>query len=102
MIPNHPRFLEAIKEHRKVRVTFHPSHDNGVHESVCAPMDYGSGGEIPDGEDSYWLWDYGNTGNHTLKLESQQIVEMQVLGEEFNPGYRHGAFQLSGGCHART
>jgi len=49
-------------------------------------MDYGPGGEMADGLNRYWLWDYtSNTGIHILGLMPQQIVDLQVLGEEFNP-----------------
>jgi hypothetical protein len=49
-------------------------------------MDYGAGGEIRDGLNRYWLWDSSsNTGAHILGLVSQQIVDLQVLDEEFDP-----------------
>ena len=86
MIPNHPRFLEAISEKKKVSVRFYSKADSGVLDRVCAPMDYGPGGEIQDGLNRYWLWDYtSNPGTHTLGLLPQQIVDLQVLGEGFDP-----------------
>jgi hypothetical protein len=49
-------------------------------------MDYGLGGENPDGLNRYWLWDYtSNTGMNTLGLVPQQILDLQVLGEVFDP-----------------
>jgi hypothetical protein len=57
-----------------------------VLDRVCAPMDYGPGGEINDGLNRYWLWDYlGDTGSHNLGLAPEQIVDLQVLGEGFDP-----------------
>jgi hypothetical protein len=86
MIANHPRFIEAINEKKKVWVRFYSPADNGVLERVCAPMDYGPGGEPPTGLHRYWLWDYtSNMDSHTLGLAPQQIIELQVLGEIFNP-----------------
>jgi len=86
MIPNHPRFIEAISDRKKVSVRFYSKADSGVLDRVCAPMDYGPGGEIQDGLNRYWLWDYrGTTGAHTLGLLPQQIVDLQVLGELFDP-----------------
>jgi hypothetical protein len=86
MIPNHPRFIEAIHEKKKVSVQFYSAADNGVLDRVCGPLDYGPGGGIPDGLNRYWLWDYSsNTGTHTLGLLPQQIVDLQVLGEVFDP-----------------
>jgi hypothetical protein len=86
MIPNHPRFIEALHAKKKVWVKFYSPVDNGILEHVCAPMDYGPGVEPPDGLHRYWLWDYTSTTEpHTLGLIPQQIVQLEVLGEEFNP-----------------
>jgi hypothetical protein len=86
MIPNHKQFIEAISEKKKVSLRYYSKADSGVLDRVCAPMDYGSGGEIQDGLNRYWLWDYAaNTNTHTLGLLPQQIVDLQVLGEVFNP-----------------
>jgi hypothetical protein len=86
MIPNHARFIEAIHAKRKVCVRFYSNADSGVQDRVCAPMDYGPEGELKDGMNRYWLWDYTRTtGSHTLVLRPQQILELQVLGEEFDP-----------------
>ena len=85
MIPNHPRFLEALNDKKKVSVRFFSKADNGVLDRVCAPISYGPG-ENGDGLNRYWLWDYASTtGEHTLGLVPQQIVELQVLGEMFDP-----------------
>jgi len=86
MIYNHAQFLEAIKEKRKVRVQFYSQPDSGVLDRVCAPMDYGLGSETNDGLNRYWLWDYAsNTGLNPLGLLPQQIEDLQVLGEPFDP-----------------
>jgi hypothetical protein len=86
MIPNHTSFIEAINEKKKVSVRFYSKPDSGVVDRICAPIDYGPGGEIADGLNRYWLWDYAsNTDSHILGLVPQQIVNMQVLGEVFDP-----------------
>ena len=86
MIPNHARFIEAIHGKKKVWVKYYSLVDNGVLEQVCAPLDYGPGSELPDGLHRYWLWDYtSTTGPHPLGLAPQQMVDLQVLGEVFNP-----------------
>ncbi len=86
MIPNHTQFIAAIREQKKVCVRFYSKPDSGVLDRVCAPMDYGPGGQFSDGLNRYWLWDYaGDAGSHTLGLVSQQIVDLQVLGEVFDP-----------------
>jgi len=86
MIPNHTQFLEGLKEKRKVRVKFYSKADSGVLDRVCAPLDYGPGIEPKDGLNRYWLWDYAtDTGDYTLGLVPQQIADLQLLGEVFDP-----------------
>jgi hypothetical protein len=86
MIPNHAEFLAAIHDHKKVWLRFYSTPDSGLLDRVCAPMDYGPGGGIEDGLNRYWLWDYAsNTGSHKLGLLPQQVVELRVLGDVFNP-----------------
>jgi hypothetical protein len=86
MIPNHAQFIEAITAKKKVCVRYYSKADSGVLDLVCAPMDYGPGGEIQDGLNRYWLWDYtSKAGTHSLGLLPGQIVDLQVLGEVFDP-----------------
>ena len=86
MIPNHEQFIEAIHEKKKVCVQYYSKADSGVLDRVCAPMDYGPGSWIKDGLNRYWLWDYAsNTGSHVLGLMPQQITDMQILTEAFDP-----------------
>jgi hypothetical protein len=50
-------------------------------------LDYGPGADSSDGLNRYWVWDYaGLPGAQTLGLVPQQIVELSVLGEGFDPG----------------
>jgi hypothetical protein len=86
MIPNHAHFMDALQVNRKVRVRFYSKADSGVLDRVCAPLDYGLGGEMNDGLDRHWVWDYASdSGSCTLGLVPQQIVSLQVLGEVFDP-----------------
>lgn len=85
MISNHTQFTAAIQDKKKVCVRFYSKPDSGVLDRVCAPMEYGPG-ENPDGLNRYWLWDYANeTGPKTIGLIPQQILDLQVLGEVFDP-----------------
>jgi hypothetical protein len=86
MIPNHTQFIEAIKAKKKVCVRFYSKADSGVIDLVCAPMDYGPRAGIPDGVNWYSLWDYtSNNGTHTLSFLPEQILDVRVLGELFEP-----------------
>lgn len=86
MIPNHQQFIEAIKEKKRVGLRFYSTADSEVIDLVCAPMDYGPGAGIPDGVNRYLLWDYtSNNGSHTLSLLPEQVLDLRVLGEVFDP-----------------
>ena len=85
MIPNHTQFTAAIADKKKVCVRYYSKPDSGVLDRVCAPMDYGPGENL-DGLNRYWLWDYVNeTGSHRIGLVPQQILDLQVLGDGFDP-----------------
>jgi hypothetical protein len=57
-----------------------------VIDLVCAPVDYGPGAGIHDVVNRYWLWDYtSNNGSHSLGLLPEQVLDLRVLGERFNP-----------------
>jgi hypothetical protein len=86
MIRNHKQFIEAIQEKKKVCLRLYSKADRGVIDLVCAPMDYGPGGGIQDGVNRYWLWDYtSNTGSPSLGLLPEQVLDVRVLGEVFDP-----------------
>jgi hypothetical protein len=94
MIPNHARFIEAIHGKKKVCVRFYSKADSGVLDRVCAPLDYGQGGGHKDGPNRYWFWDYaGNAEARVLGLVPEQITDLQVLGEVFDPSQMEAAFQ---------
>lgn len=86
MIPNHKEFIDAINEKKKVCLRFYSQADSGVIDLVCAPMDYGPGPGIKDVVNRYWLWDYtSNTGTPALGLLPEQVLDLRVLGELFDP-----------------
>lgn len=86
MIPNHPQFIEAINEKRKVRLRYYSQADSGGLDRVCAPMDYGPGAGFADGLNRYWLWDYaGMPKGRSLGLLPPEILDLHVLGEVFDP-----------------
>ena len=49
MIPNHAQFVEAVTEHKKVRIQYYSEADSGVVDRVCAAVDYGPGSATGDG-----------------------------------------------------
>jgi hypothetical protein len=86
MIPNHKQFIEAIQQKRRVALRFYSTADSQVIDLICAPMDYGATAEAPDGVNRYFLWDYtSNNGSHTLSLLAEQVLDIRVLGQVFDP-----------------
>lgn len=68
------KFIAAIKSKNKIRLHFFSKQDNGVLVRTCAPMD------------RLHVWDYdSDTKRHTLSLLPNQIVEIEVLEEKFEP-----------------
>jgi hypothetical protein len=87
MIPGHKQFIEAVHAKHKVCVRFYSAADSGVVDRVCAPLDYGTGGKFKDGLNRYLFWDYtSNAEPRVLGLVPQQITDLRVLGEAFDPG----------------
>jgi len=79
-------FIQAIREKRKVRLTFFSKEDGRNLTRVCAPMDFGPGRKIRDRRDRFWAWDYeSDTGQHTLGLPPEQVRTMVVLEDSFDP-----------------
>src|SRR4051794_3733368 len=86
MIPAHQHFLEALHAKQKVCVRFYSNADSGVIDRVCAPLDYGPGDAVADGLNRYWFSDPSSkVAPRTLGLLPDQILDLRVLGEVFDP-----------------
>ena len=83
MTTSHAKFLQAIEEQNKVRIEFYPKTGTEVLQLTCVPLEYGQGGEVQDGMDRYWFWDYSSNNTQILGLLPRQIVAFTVLDEEF-------------------
>jgi hypothetical protein len=86
MISNHAQFLTAIREKKLIRIVFYSQPDGGTVDRECAPLDYGPEPDAKDGVNRYWIWDPASTaGSNPLGLRPDQIVNVQVLGNDFDP-----------------
>jgi len=86
MIPNHAQFLDAIREKKLIRIVFYSRPDAGTVDRECAPLDYGPELGANDALNRYWIWDQANTaGTNPLGLLPDQIVNVHVLGKDFDP-----------------
>ena len=85
------RFIQSIRDKKKVRVTFYSKSDDMEITRLCAPMDYGPSQKknAKDLRDKFHLWDYESPGEnpfHNLSLPSDQIVNIEYTDILFNPG----------------
>jgi len=79
-------FIQAIREKRKVRLTFFSKEDGRPLTRLCAPMDYGPSRRAHDKSDRYHLWDYeSDSKQHNLPLLPAQVHQIEVLDETFDP-----------------
>ncbi|MGD1009958.1 MAG: hypothetical protein ABR951_07405 [Candidatus Aminicenantales bacterium] len=79
-------FIKAIREKKKVRISFYSEQDQTVLIKKCAPLDYGHRPDAKRKIDKYYLWDYeGEPRAHPLGLKPEQIETIKFLEESFNP-----------------
>lgn len=80
------RFIKAIETKCKVRVTFCGQADGERRVRKCAPMDYGPSRVAKEQNDRFHVWDYeSDSGPHQLSLNPDQIEEIELLQESFEP-----------------
>jgi len=79
-------FIQAISSKHRIRVTFYSKEDGGIIIRKCAPMDYGPSRRTKDKSDRFHMWDYeSDKGPHTLSLKPEQIHNIEILDETFDP-----------------
>jgi hypothetical protein len=79
-------FLNAIQTKQRIRLTFFSKEDGHRLIRKCAPLDYGPSRHAKDKSDRFHFWDYeSDTSQHVLSLLPKQIINMELLGESFDP-----------------
>lgn len=79
-------FIQAIYCKKKIKVSFYSKEDEEVIIRICAPMDYGPSRRTIDKSDRFHMWDYeSDTEHNTLSLKPEQISNIEVLEETFEP-----------------
>ena len=78
-------FMQAVKERRKVIVTYFSGEYNLHLTKLCVPLRYSppdAGGESA----FYYSWDSeGDVGGRVLALSSSQIIYLELGDETFDP-----------------
>lgn len=81
---HHNIFVEAIRDKRKVKLTFLSNERGNKTDKLCGPIFYCAS---VTGKDSgcYYLWDFdSDTDNEFLGLLPSQIVSMELTEEPFD------------------
>lgn len=82
---DHEKFMQAVKEKRKVILTYFSGEYNLNLTKLCVPLQYSPPGK---GQDSnyYYLWDSeADVGERALVLPPPQIMYMELGDDTFDP-----------------
>ena len=80
------KFIEAIQNKTKIKLTFFSKEDGYNITRLCAPMDFGPSRRAHNKDDRFHLWDYeSDKKNHVLSLLPNQIANMEFTEESFDP-----------------
>jgi hypothetical protein len=80
----HEVFVRALREKKKVKLTFFSREQGCNAEKVCGPIVY-SRPLARDDSDSYYFWDFDSgESEHLLCLSAPQIVSMELAEEPFD------------------
>lgn len=81
------KFLHAIDNKLKVNITFNAK-EKGQIIRVCIPFDFGASQKIDaiDKSEKYHVLDLDSPdGPHNLALNPNEVVEIEILNENFDP-----------------
>ena len=82
---HHERFIQAIREKRKVILTHFTGERDCNMTRICVPVDY----SLPDAEDNpgcYYVWDSeADVGGRLIALPIWQVKSMELSEETFDP-----------------
>ena len=83
---DHLLFIQAIHEKRKILCRYWSHEDNAELVRVCAPYDFAPSRRYKDPSPRYHFWNYqSDSGPHPMGLIADQIREMTLLEERFEP-----------------
>jgi hypothetical protein len=78
-------FIASIHSKNTIKIIF-DSKEKGIIERKCIPFDYGLSTRYKDGLERFHLYDLDSPkGNHTLSILPNQIIELSLLDEIFEP-----------------
>ena len=85
MHEDHPKFMQAVNNRRKVILTHFSGRYNLNLTKAYVPLQYAPSGEGED-SDCYYLWDSeADVGDRVLILSPSQILYMELSDDTFDP-----------------
>lgn len=84
MHSDHDVFTKAIKDKKKIKLTFSSNRHSDIEDRLLGPVFYSNFGREGD-SGRYYLWDFESiTENHFLGFPVSQILRMEAAEEPFD------------------
>ena len=81
------RFADALQRKRLVLLKFKSKSDGQVLLRKCAPLDLAPGSKTKAKNYKFHFWDFDSSDKpHVLSLDPDQIIDLDILDDEFQPG----------------
>jgi hypothetical protein len=85
MLTENDTFIQAVKDKKKVILTYFSGQQQLHLTRLCVPIKFSSD-DIEDGSDCYYFWDSdADTGERLLALTPSEIKNMVLSDEMFDP-----------------
>lgn len=82
---DHDIFVQAIKDKRKVRLTYFSNTDSSFQIRLCAPLYYSPSHIEGDDSDCYYFWNFESGGGKPFfYLAPSLTVDMELTEEAFD------------------
>ena len=86
MHSDHETFVQAIRDKRRVKLTFFSDEEGCSQVKLCAPMDFEPHGIEGEETSRYYFWDFEKgTNGSPLILEPNHILSIQLQKDTFSP-----------------
>ena len=86
MHEDHEIFIQAVKDRKKIILTYFCGEHSLYLTRLCVPIDYYKPAVSEGGSDCYYFWDSeANVGGRMLRLPPSQVKYMELSDETFDP-----------------
>lgn len=85
MLVDHDVFIQAVKDKKKIILTYFSGQQYLYLTRLCVPVQFSSA-DMEEGSECYYFWDSdADTGERLLALSPSQITNMVLSDETFDP-----------------